>query len=131
MKADFVGAPSVGAVGYLWRQSTEQEWSQPKREKCARFNNLKGQIHLSPFTSDMETQYFQFPLLDFSLASAQYFLTVLPFLPFGMAICILCPWMLDVLTLFFTRGHMKITLKLRKGFGILNCIEAVKDYRDF
>lgn len=36
---------------------------------------------------------------------------------------VLC--LLEVLTLFFTRGHMKIALNLRKGFGILNCIEAI------
>lgn len=57
--------PSVGAVGYLPRQATEREWNQPKRNKYERVNKLEGQIHLSPFTSDMEIQGLEFPPAKF------------------------------------------------------------------
>lgn len=41
------------------------------------------------------------PCWIFHFASVQYFLTLLPFLPFGTVMCILCYYMLEVHDLFF------------------------------
>jgi len=41
------------------------------------------------FTSDMDTQHLDFAQVGFSLALAQYFVTMIPFLLFGMVINIM------------------------------------------
>lgn len=56
---------------------------------------LKGAGDLkSALTSNVEKQSLEFAQLVFSLASVQYFLTVLPFLPFGIVMQILCHFIL-------------------------------------
>lgn len=85
-------------------QNTCQGTSPRQREEYAAVSRLKGWSHLSPLTSDtedMELQEFEFALLGFSLALIQYFLTLAPFLSFGMVMHILRHYMLEVCDLLF------------------------------
>ena len=49
----------------------------------------------------MEVQSLEFAQLVFSLALAQYFLTMLPYLDFGMVMYILCHYILEVYDVLF------------------------------
>ena len=55
----------------------------------------------STLTSDMEMQSLEFAQLVFSLALVQYFLPMLPFLPFQLVMYILCHCMLKVCDLLY------------------------------
>lgn len=60
-----------------------------------------GRAKLSKLlTSNMELQDLVFSMLGFCLALVYCFLTTLPFLPFGMAMYILCHYMLDLCDVF-------------------------------
>lgn len=54
----------------------------------------------SVLTSDMEMQSLEFAQLVFGLTLVQYFLTMFPFLHFGVVMYILCHYMLQVCDLF-------------------------------
>jgi hypothetical protein len=51
--------------------------------------------------SDIDMQSLEFAWLGLGLALVQYLLTMLFFLPFGVAMCILCHCMLEVCDLHF------------------------------
>lgn len=59
----------------------------------------------------MQMQGLEFALLGFSLSLAQYFLTVLPSLPVGMVMYILCHCMLEICGLLFYSGLLGDTVK--------------------
>lgn len=61
----------------------------------------EGRDLRSPLTSDGDTQNLEFAGLVFALALAQYFLIVLPVLPSGMVMNVLCHCMLEVCDLTF------------------------------
>lgn len=90
------------ALGYLPRRTADNEWAQPKREKCITVSKDGG---VGP--SDMELPSSEFTLLDFGFPLVQYFPTIPPFLPFGMVMHILCHWRLELcdLPFDFTRGY--------------------------
>lgn len=74
----------------------------PKKRKYAVVNKAEGIGDLkSILTSDMEMQSLEFVQLVFGLVVVQYFLTVFPSLCFGMAMYILCHYMLEVCALLF------------------------------
>lgn len=72
---------------------------------------LNGTADLeSILTSDMEIKNLEISQLVFGLALIHYFLTMLPFLCFGMIMYILCHYMLEVCDLLlgfeFTGGYI-------------------------
>ncbi|KAL6035795.1 hypothetical protein STEG23_005192 [Scotinomys teguina] len=72
-------------MGYLLRRAAHWEWNHHKRKKYIAVNKLNGVGDLkSALTSDMEMQSLEFVQLVFSPALVQCFLTMLPFLLFGM-----------------------------------------------
>lgn len=80
-----------------------------QRDKCVAVSKLGGKSHPSSLTLNIELQYLEFVLLEFSLALVQYFPTMSPFFPFGMAMYILEHYMLEVYNLVFgfdfTQGY--------------------------
>lgn len=83
------------SMGYLLRIQPRCETNPRNKyevKKLKTVGNLK-----SALPSDMKMQN----LLVFSLALVQYFLIMLPFLSFGMVMCILCHYILEVWDFFF------------------------------
>ena len=91
---------NVKGHGIPAKRAANREWIQPKRKKCA-VDNKAGQSWRSEERFDMEMQSLVFVQLVFSLDSIQYFLTILPFLHFGMVKYILCYYMLEVFYFYF------------------------------
>ena len=88
--------------GYLPRRAADREGNQLKTKKCAAVNTAGRTWDLkSAVTSNTEMQNLGFSLPALGLDLIQYFLTVLPFLHFGMIMCILCHCMLKVCDLLF------------------------------
>ena len=73
-----------------------EESSMLKSIKLKGVGDLKRTL-----TSDMKIQDLEFVLLAFSLELVLYFLTILPFLSFGMVLNILSHCMLEVCDLLF------------------------------
>ena len=89
------------AVGSLPRRAADRSGTSPRERSVLQSTKLKGVGDLrSILTSDMEMQSLEFAQPVFSLALAQHFLAILPFLRFEMAMYILCHYMLEVCDLF-------------------------------
>lgn len=91
------------AMRYLPRKAADSVWTQPKRG-VLRSTKLRGMGDAeSPKASDTDTeaQGLESALLLSALALAQGFLTMLPFLPFGMKMYTLYHCMFDVCDLLF------------------------------
>ena len=85
------------AVGHLLRRAANREWKQPKRKKCVAVN--KGERSWRPeesFHNRQEDVEFGVCPAGFRTCLTQYFLTVLPFLPFETVVYALCYCMLGV-----------------------------------
>ena len=67
-----------------------------KSTKLKGVGELKGSL-----TSGMEMQNLEFDILVFGVAVVQYFLTMLPFLHFGIRMHMLCCFILKVCNLSF------------------------------
>ena len=89
---------------------------------------LEEWSHLSPLTS------------GFRVCSAGFQSRIGPgfpmfkFLPFGVIRYILCHCMLqlcDMISYFTVGSSEKSPLGLRRDFGLLNCVESVKNHGDF
>lgn len=82
--------------------------------------------------SDMELQSLEFAQLVFVLALVQYFLTILPPLPFGMVMYILCHYKLEACNLFLILILKEIIVKRlheshkRLNIGLLNIVETYR-----
>lgn len=85
----------------LPRRAAQGVWNQSQRE--ARAGGIKaGRVGPSkPLISHMRLQNLEFSLLGFRSWFVPYFLTMLPFVPFGMIVHILCHHILDVCNLIF------------------------------
>lgn len=119
----------VRSMGYLLRIQTRCEASpRDKYEVNKAENSWKSEERFAIGHQDAEFAGFQscfgtvFP----------YFLIMLPFLSFGMTICILCHYILKVWYFFsfgFTGGiELRDSLSLKRDSGCLKSIETVKDY---
>lgn len=74
----------------------------PREKTELQVANLEGQSDLSPLTSGMELQDLEFVLLGFGWSSfGLVFLAVSWFLPFGIAMYILCHCILEVYNFLF------------------------------
>lgn len=90
------------AVGYLLRKAASRKCSLLKRKKCVAVDKLKGVGDLkSALALGVEIQSLELAPLVFGLALVQYLLTVFPFFPLGIAMCILCYCMSEVRDLLF------------------------------
>ena len=69
---------------HLLRKAAYKEWTQLKIN-VFQAEKLKN-VPSKPFPNGHKLQDLEFTLLDFSLALVQYFLTMPPFLLFGMTI---------------------------------------------
>lgn len=61
------------------KESCIQGWDQLKSKKCVQGSKAGRENHRSPLTSDIELRSFEFTLLSFNFALAQYFPTMFPF----------------------------------------------------
>ena len=97
----FQDAGDVRAVGYQPRRAEDQVWNQPKRDKCIavmKLQDWRAEAFSNIRHGDAE---YGVCLLVFGLALAQYFLTMFPFLPFGIIMYFLCHYMLEKYDLLF------------------------------
>jgi len=105
-------------VGHLARKVSDWVWNQPKREKCVAVNKTerswRSEEYFDIRHGDAE---FSFPSGFSVLLLVQHFHTTLSFLPFGMAMYILCYCMLVVCNLLF---EIFFILQLR------DCLETQK-----
>lgn len=108
------------------------EWAQI--EKCVAVNNIEGSWKLKECFDirhgDAELEFFI--LLAFYTALSQYFLTVVPFLSFGIVMHILCYYILEVLGLIFNFDFKGIIVRKLPWvseetltFGLLSNIETM------
>ncbi|KAL6092948.1 hypothetical protein STEG23_001047, partial [Scotinomys teguina] len=76
---------------FLLRKAADWVWNQPQREKCVTVNkaekNWRSEECFDIRHGDAE---FGVSWLNFSSDLVQYFLTMLPFLPFGIVTYVLC-----------------------------------------
>ena len=86
----------------------------------------------STFSSYMEMQRLEFARVDFVLALAQSFFTMLPFFPFGMVMHILCHHTLGVCDLLFEFDFTGTAVKRLPlvseetlNLGLLNSVETI------
>ena len=83
------------AVGYLLRRAATREWNQLKREKCAAITPAERSWS-SEECFDIRQKY-RIYSEGFCYCFGQYYLTMSPFLPFG----IICHCILKVCDLLF------------------------------
>lgn len=79
----------------LLQHSGIADREQNQRERSVRTKPSQA------FEVDRELQDLGVTLLELGLALAQYSLTMLPSILFGMTVCILCYCMLDICTLLY------------------------------
>lgn len=82
---------------HLPKRSAKSMEASPERERYVAFKKTErcwGNEEC--FDIRHEIQNLEFTLMTFGLALVRYFLILLPLLPFGMTICILCHFILEV-----------------------------------
>ena len=95
---DYAGDPQdaedAGVVGHLPKKAVDCVWNESSREKYVAANKAER----SEEYFDIRHGHAEFGVtpLGFELALVENFLTMLPFLPFGMVMYILCHCMLEV-----------------------------------
>ena len=108
---------------YLLRKTANREWEQPKRKRSVAVNKAVGSCR-SKECFDIRHGDAEFGVCPagYNLALVHYFLTLSPSLHFGMAMYILCHYMLELYELPF------FVVYFYRWFQLRDCMNLRRDF---